>query len=113
MPEDANVILNEFYDINESKEQVKQFIEKLAAGGWDEYYENVEQLIQEKINKVIPGLELPKGMSNQQVASLTSLLTSKFNIADNELRDQRKLKGSGKTFLFNGKKYTTDYSEEK
>ena len=28
MPEDANVILNEFYDINESKEQVKQFIEK-------------------------------------------------------------------------------------
>ena len=28
MPEDANVILNEFYDINESKEQVEQFIEK-------------------------------------------------------------------------------------
>ncbi len=28
MPEDANVILNEFYDINESKKQVEQFIEK-------------------------------------------------------------------------------------
>ena len=28
MPEDANVILNEFYDINESKEQVEQFIKK-------------------------------------------------------------------------------------
>ena len=28
MPEDANVILNEFYDIKESKEQVEQFIEK-------------------------------------------------------------------------------------
>ena len=28
MPEDANVILNEFYDINESKEQIEQFIEK-------------------------------------------------------------------------------------
>jgi hypothetical protein len=28
MPEDANVILNEFYDITESKEQLEQFIEK-------------------------------------------------------------------------------------
>ena len=26
MPEDANVILNEFYDIKESKEQVEQLI---------------------------------------------------------------------------------------
>jgi len=28
MPEDANVILNEFYDITESKEEIEQFIEK-------------------------------------------------------------------------------------
>ncbi len=70
----------------------KELIEKLANGGWDTYYTEAEGLIKEKINKVIPGLELPKGMNNQQMASITNLLTSKFNIADNELRDQRKLK---------------------
>lgn len=63
---------------------------------------------------------LIKGMVNEikrEYRKSKNLLVNSQKHKDTDFerifREQRKLKGDGKTFLFNGKKYTTDYSEEK